>query len=251
MRRQVVATVAAVGLLAAALSSPVVAQPQEPTPTLAVDLEDDGSAEVTLRLTYDLGSDSERTAFRDLQDSESQREAVVSRFRERMNRVASAMANETGRETSVSDASIDLSTANDGTTGLVDLSAEFEGFAAATDGRVTVTQPFAGDYDPDRRLVVTGPEGYEPTAVTPEPSSTDGARLEWSSDADLSGFEVTYTDPDGAASATESDADGESDGASTEAGDDSGSGGQAPGFGVVGALVALVAVGLFARRGGR
>lgn len=238
--KHAIAVVAVVGLLAAVPVTPALAQTDDTQPSLTAELREDGSATVTVQLTYDLESDSEQAAFQNLQDNESMRNAVVSRFRDRMSRVADAMAEDTGRDVSVSDPAIDLSTADSGSTGVVVLSIDWDGFAAQTEDGLTVTDPFATNYDPDRRVIVVGPDGYELTTAQPSPTSTDGRTVEWSADADLDGFEVTYTDTDADGASTT-----EADGADTAGDTTSGDG---PGFGLLAALLALLTAGALARR---
>ncbi|MFB6304812.1 MAG: PGF-CTERM sorting domain-containing protein [Haloferacaceae archaeon] len=229
--------VAGAVMLVVGASAPATAS--HPEPALVVDLEEDGSATVTLRLTYDLTTDAERSAFEDLRNSESTRREALTRYRERMSRVANASENETGRSMSVSGGSVDL-TRTDDDVGVVRLSVEWEGLAATRDGRLVVTTPFDDGYDPDRRLVVTGPEGYEVADVSPEPASREGTTLRWDAETSLEGFSVTY-----APSADGGTATGGTDTPTpTPAGDGGGSGGSAPGFGVAAAIAALLAAGV-------
>lgn len=224
-------TVLAVGtaalLLAVAVPAP--ASAAHPAPALVVGLDDDGSATVTLRSTFDLSTDAEREAFTDLRESQSARDETRTRFRERMARVAAAAADETDRSMSVTAGRVDLSTTDDGV-GVVRVSVEWAGLAEVRDDRLVVTTPFADGYDPDRRLVIAGPEGYGAVEATPTPTARDGATLRWAPGTDLDGFTVTYAPADG---------DGDGGG---------GSGVAAPGFGIPVALVALLAAAAVARR---
>ncbi|MFB6281166.1 MAG: PGF-CTERM sorting domain-containing protein [Haloferacaceae archaeon] len=226
---------AGVLLLVAGAAAP--ASAAHPDPALVVDLDEDGSATVTLRLTYDLTTDAERSAFEELQGSESTRQATLSRFRERLSRVANASEEATGRSMSVTAGSVDLTTTDDDV-GVVRLSVDWRGLAATNDGELVVTTPFADGYDPDRALVITGPEGYEVVDAAPSPTARDGRTVRWAPGTDLEGFAVTYAPADG---------DG-GDGGDGGSGDGGGSGGSAPGFGVGAGLAALLGAAALARR---
>lgn len=228
------AAVGAVALLVAAATAPATAA--HPESALVVEVDSEGDATVTLRSTFDLSTDAERQAFADLRDSRSERAAARQRFRDRMARVAAAAANRTGRSMSVTNATIDLTTTDDNV-GIVRVSVDWTGLAAVRGDRVVVTTPFADGYDPERPLVIVGPEGYEAVETTPSPAGRDGATLRWGSGADLDGFTVTYAP-----------ADGGSDGGGGGDGDGGGSGGAAPGFGFGLALAALLAAVALARR---
>lgn len=227
------------GVLLLVVGAAAPAGAAHPDPALVVDLDEDGSATVTLRLTYDLTSDAERSAFEELEGSESTRRETLDRFRERMSRVANASENETGRSMAVSGGSVDLTTTDDDV-GIVRLSVEWKGLAATRGDRLVVTSPFADGYDPDRRLTVVGPEGYEVAGASPAPTSRDGTTLRWDPGTSLEGFSVTYA-PAGSGGTT---AGGTDDGSGTTAGgggDGGGSGGAAPGFGVAAAVAGLLA----------
>lgn len=242
MNRGTLTVVVVVGLLSTVAFAPVAtAQTDEPEGALIAELHEDGSATVTVQLVYRLDRDSDREAFRSLQDSAAERTELASRFRDRMGRVADAMASETNRDVSIGGATIDLSTADDGTVGLVELSVDWDGFAARTDDGLTVSRPFAGDFESDRAIVIVGPSGYEPGTVRPSPTTTDGRMLRWAADANLDGFRVTFHDAETAGGSG-------SDGASGDGTDSSG--GMAPGFGPVVGVLALIIVGALARRRG-
>ena len=201
------ALVVAGGLLVAAVPATAQSAPGE---ALTVTLDEDGSADVALRLTFDLSDDDRREAFQSLRD-ETTRERRAQAFESRMTGVADAITASTGRTASAGNTSVDLRTVD--RTGVVELSTTVDGFAAVADERLTVDVPFAGGFTTDRPLVIVPPEGYEAT-TTPEPdASGSGDRLRWDAGRDLSGFTATFEPADAGASA--------------------------PGFGVVGALCAL------------
>lgn len=196
-----------------------------------VDLDAEGDATVTLHLTYDLSDDDERAAFEDLRGDEEAQTDIRERFESRLADVADDAAAETGREMSISDGSVDLSTTDDDV-GVVELSARWHGLAAVDGDSVTATEPFASGFVPDQRFVLVGPDGYAVESATPEPAEADDGALVWSAGTELEGFEVTFADDD-------KTADGET-------ADETGDG--APGFGVAVALVAVLAAALLAVR---
>ncbi|PSQ10426.1 hypothetical protein BRC93_09425 [Halobacteriales archaeon QS_5_70_15] len=144
----------------------------------------------------------------------------------------------------VSAASVDLSTADDGTTGLVELSATYEGLAAVEDGRLTVAEPFASGFETDYRFTLRGPDGYRLADAAPEPAAVEDGRATWAAGSDLSGFEATFV-PESGAAAENSDGTSGTDGTTGDA-----SSGDGPGLGPVAVLAALAVAtaGLVARR---
>lgn len=231
------ATATVVLLLLASAAVPAGAvQPTQTEPSLVVELDADGAARLTLTLAYDLSTDSERAAFEELGRNESARERVRAAFADRMRRVASAGERETGREMSVADPQVDLTTADDGSTGVVRLAITYDGLAAVEDGRLRVTAPFADGFQADRRVVVVGPEGYELTAASPDPAQRSVNRVTYAAGSNLDGFEVAFAPADGTGAPA-----GTNEGDSRTA---------TPGFGVAAALAAaLAAAALLARRG--
>lgn len=191
-----------------------------------VDLDAEGDATVTLRLTYDLSNSDERAAFDDLRGDEKAQTDIRERFESRLTDVADDASAATGREMSISDGSVELSTTDDDI-GVVDLSVRWKGLAAVDGDSVTVTEPFASGFTPDQQFVLVGPDGYAVESATSEPAGTDDGALVWSAGTELEGFDVTFA------------ADGEGD---------SETGIGAPGFGVAVASVAVLAVALLVVR---
>lgn len=227
--------------------APAAAQSDGPTPTFGVDLAADGSAELTLTLVFNLSTDPERAAFDELRNNGTAQEETRIRFRNRMEAVAADARNETGREMSIEDAAIALEKTDSGDFGVVSLSVTYVGLAAVEDGTLTVTEPFASGFEPDRRFVVTAPGSWAIAAqqATPQPSGEGSLnRAVYEPGTDLSGFELVFEK--GTPTATESPVRTM---ANTDETPDPGtdSGGQ-PGFGAVAAVLALLAAGLVAVR---
>lgn len=238
MKAKIARIVVAV-MVVATVATPVAAG-SDAEPSLVVELHEDGSADVVLTLTYDLSSDDERDAFRTLENDSDTRTQVRERFADRMANVAASAENATGREMSVSDATIDAYATDDGETGIVELGVRWHGLAAVEDDRLVVTQPFASGFETDRRVAFVPPEGYGLVDATPEPATDDG-RVAWSPGTDLEGFEATFAPADGT--------DGASDDATTAGSDsgDSSASSDVPGFGVALGVVSLAAAALLAR----
>jgi len=223
-------SLAVVAVLVASTAAPAVATSHDSTPALQVALRDDGSAVVTLRLTYDLQDDARRAAFRELRDDAAARRARADAFGDRMRGVADAIADDTGRRTSVSNATVALSTAGDDRTGVVALSVTVDGFAATAGDRLRVDSPFAGGFVTDRPLVLVAPDGDVATGADPAPDevSASRSRLRWATGRDLTGFDATFA-PQGSSAADRSVLDERT------------TTGSGPGLAVLAALAALVA----------
>ena len=225
--------VCCVALLSTMMAMPAAAQSDGEE--FRVDLDADGGADVSVTYVYDLESEDEADAFETISQNETVQTALADRFESRMDAVAERSAERTDREMSVTNAAIDLERA-DGV-GFVTLSVHWDGLAAVDDGTVTVTEPFASGFSPDRPLTVSAPDGYAITTATPTPSDTDGATATWEAGADLDGFEVT-------AERTETETDDDStDGTPTDDETE-----DTPGFGIAITAVALVAAAMMARR---
>lgn len=208
---------------------PVTAADQQTEPAFVVQLQADGSAEVTLTLTYDLENSDQRDAFRTLQNDSDARTALRDRFASRMATVARDASNATGREMSVRDGSVELAVHDD--VGVVRLSVTWTNLAAVSDdGRFVVTEPFASGFQPDRKLTVRGPDGYHLVRAAPSADASEANVATWAAGSNLSGFEAAFQ-----SSADGDDANG-------------GSGASGAGFGVVSALVALTTLALFLGR---
>lgn len=215
-------------LLVSSLAAAPAAAAEHPEEEFFVELDAEGDADVAVTYAYDLETDSERAAFEELETDETAREELATQFRNRMRSVAADAADATGREMTVTDASAEVSTADD--VGVVTLSVSWEGLAAVDGDRLTVTEPFASGFEPNRTFTVAAPDGYEVTSATPEPSSSGAATASWAAGTSLQGFElVAGTAGEGSAG-------------------DGGTDGSGAGFGAGVAAAALVGAAMLARR---
>ncbi|MEF8862503.1 MAG: hypothetical protein V5A29_16170 [Haloarculaceae archaeon] len=206
-----------------------------------VAVEADGDARWRVAYRFRLSDENASAAFEELKASvEQNASAYRERLAARMERTVRAAENETGREMAVTDANVDLSTSDGGSTGVVKLSVTYERLAAVEDGRLTVTEPFASGFETDYRFTLRGPDGYRLTSVAPEPASRDDGRATWSAGSNLSGFEATLTSESGTTATVSDGSDGAVTGETT--GDASSRDGA--GFGLLVAILAIVAMGL-------
>lgn len=226
------------------VAAPVAAE-TDSEPSLVVSLEDDGTADLLLTLTYDLTTDTERDAFRTLQNDSDARTYVRERFRDRMETVAARSENATGREMSVDDATIDVDTTDDGETGIVKLGVTWRGFAAVEGDGLVVTEPFASGFEADRKVTLVAPDGYELASATPEPTTAADGRLAWESGTSLDGFEAAFSSADSAANGETTD---ERTGGSETTDEAETATSEVPGFGFGLATVSLLAAALLAVR---
>lgn len=250
-------TIALVVVLLVAATATSVTAASDAKPSLTVALSEDGSATVVLTMTYDLGSDAERDAFRALENDSDTRTQVRQRFRDRMASVAASASNATDRQMSVESATIDVRTTADGETGVVELSVTWNGLAAVEGDRLVLGEPFASGFETDRTVTVLAPEGYEVASATPEPSTTTDRRVTWKPGTNLDGFEVTLRPATAeVGETTTTDGSGTDDGEAAKTGsgsDGEESGGDSPvtgvpGFGVGIAVASLLGAVLLWRR---
>jgi len=152
-----------------------------------------------------------------------------------MQDVAADASSATDREMAVSDTTVGID--RTGSTGAVTVSLSWSGLASAEDGQLTVTEPFASGFEPERTFVVQLPDGYGVVAADPEPERHEESSLVWDGGTDLSGFELTV--------AAEEDDPTESDSEQTDEQSDADDDGPGFGFAVVAAgVIALVALAL-------
>lgn len=214
--------------------------------SFVVALQADGSAEVTVVTTFDLTDDDRRQAFESLRSSETAQAEYRDRFADRMATVAADTSAATGREMSVSNATVEFATVDD--TGVVQSSVTWEGLAAVEDESLVLTEPFASGFEPDRPLSVVAPHDYDIASTTPAPDGQDGRQVTWAAGTDLSGFELTAAPAAAEAAGTD---DGEADEEMTDGNgtaDTATADGDGPGFGIVAALVGILTVAAVVRR---
>lgn len=221
-------------LLSTLAAAPAAAQTGEER--FLVELDAEGDADVSMTFTYDLDTEDEEAAFEELRANETARTALADRFGSRMTAVAADASTATDREMSVTDPSTEFR--RDGGVGVIELSVSWSNLAAVDGDRLTVTEPFASGFEPDRPFTVVAPEGYGVASAEPSPSSTDETSATWDPGTGLDGFEVVL----------EPTAGDETDDGSDDRTADDDTAEDSPGFGVVVAVLALVAAAFLAGR---
>ncbi len=191
MTRRVVVAISLVALVGIGAVTPAAGATtaESPERSFVVDLHEEGSATVTMTATFDLASENESDAFEQLRNDQQARERLRDRFRDRMQGVAASAANATGREMSISDATVDLRTV--GSTGVVELSVSWDGLAAVEGDALVLTEPFASGFTPDREFRLSAPDGYAVTSMAPAADSSGGGTATWKAGSSLEGFSVT------------------------------------------------------------
>ena len=214
---------------------------------VVVNLDSDGDGGFTVGIPFDLTVADEENDFQAFVQSETEQQAQLDRFGSRLESVAAEMETETGREMTVTDTSIRTETREDGTLGLVVLTATWEGLAASNESHLVLGPPFDSGFDTDRSVVIRPPAQHQVVSTTPTPSS-DADRLVWNEGQSLNGFEVVVEPERDSSDEGGDDGAGDDTGDDDTSGDDSGDDASGPGFGIVVALVGLAALGLGARK---
>ena len=182
--------VAIVSSLAIGAVGQAAAQTDRNSPAGVVELEETGTAEFTIVTTYDLTNATDREAFESLRGDDEALADARSRFADRMDAIAAAVSDRVDREVVARDARVSLETVED--TGVVRLSVAMTNLAAADEGRLVLTEPFASGFTADRPVVVRPPEGYTVADATPAPSDQDDAVVTYAANTSLDGFELVY-----------------------------------------------------------
>lgn len=228
-------------------------------PAFIVGLDEDGSATLTVTFTFDLTDENRRAAFVEIRDDERTRESFRTSFRDRFQSVARDTANATGREMSVTNATLEFRTADD--TGVVEATVDWSGLASVDGDRLRITEPFASGFSTDRAVHVVAPEGYVVDSVTPAPEETTDRSVSYDEGADLAGFElIAQASPEPTTDDTSDSGDETTAGETVEDGaaedgteattmSDETAAAEGPGFGSIATLAALLALAvLLARR---
>ena len=158
-------------------------------PGFVVAVEPDGSARVSVVLTFDLTTDDERAGFEAVrEDSEN----VTATFHDRFVRLADRASEETGRTMAVTEPTTRVYTTDGDQVGVVELAVTWEGLATRIDDGLVLSEPFADGFAPDRPFTIRGPEGYALADASPAPDESDGRSATWSAGSSLDGFRVTF-----------------------------------------------------------
>jgi len=148
---------------------------------LGLDLAENGSATWEVSYRVALTSDNETAAFESLQDDiAANTSAYLSAFRDRMERTARTAENTTGREMSIRGLSVATNIESVQQYGTVTYRFRWTNFAAVDGETIRMGDALAGFFlESNSRLTVTWPEGYDATAVSPEPDDRRDQTVTW------------------------------------------------------------------------
>lgn len=191
-----------VALVIGTVAVPVASAQSASETSFVVDLHEDGDANVTLQLTFDLENSQERQSLEQLRANDTE---WASTYQERLGAVADRTAASTGREMEVTDPSVQITTQDD--TGIVELSATWTNLAAVDGERLVVSEPFGEAFTAPGTVELHAPEGYTIVDSTVEANSTAESVATWNSGTSLDGLEVEMA-PAGGESATSLSAPG-------------------------------------------
>ncbi|KOX96298.1 helix-turn-helix transcriptional regulator [Halorubrum tropicale] len=157
--------------------------------SMEVAVQPDGDARWTVEYRIRLGTDEEERAFEQLRvDVENDTEAYTTRFRDRMASTAETAETATGRNMTVSNATVtaerrELPQAY----GVLTYRFEWTNFAAVDGDRLRVGDAVDGLFlDDSSSLIVSWPEGYRLGETTPEPSEVRERSVVWNGPVDFS-----------------------------------------------------------------
>ncbi|RLM71062.1 hypothetical protein DVK05_03070 [Halorubrum sp. Atlit-8R] len=157
--------------------------------SMEVAVQPDGDARWTVEYRIRLGTDEEERAFEQLRaDVENDTEAYTTRFRDRMASTAETAESATGRNMTVSNATVtaerrELPQAY----GVLTYRFEWTNFAAVDGDRLRVGDAVDGLFlDDASSLIVSWPEGYRLGETTPEPSEVRERSVVWNGPVDFS-----------------------------------------------------------------
>ncbi|QKG91654.1 hypothetical protein HPS36_01885 [Halorubrum salinarum] len=157
--------------------------------SMEVAVQPDGDARWTVEYRIRLGTDEEEQAFEQLRaDVENDTEAYTTRFRDRMVSTAETAESATGRNMTVSNATVtaerrELPQAY----GVLTYRFEWTNFAAVDGDRLRVGDAVDGLFlDDASSLIVSWPEGYRLGETTPEPSEVRERSVVWNGPVDFS-----------------------------------------------------------------
>lgn len=149
---------------------------------LDVRVDTEGDATLGLELWTRLGDDDERAAFDSLaEDVAADPETYADEFEERIASTAADASAATGREMTVSNASVETSTQAVPTEyGVLAYEVEWTGFAAASGDELHVGDAIDGYVlEDDARLTIHWPDAYEASSVEPDPDDRADGRATW------------------------------------------------------------------------
>lgn len=152
---------------------------------ISIEVTEDGDAEWWVEYRYALDDNTTRTAFENLSaDIEDEPDSYASRFREGIVGSAETAAQNTGREMTISEVTIETGTdpipQADGRHGTISYQFTWEGFADAQGDSLEVGDAIHGFYlSPETTLLVSWPQSYELMEVRPTAENERDDRITW------------------------------------------------------------------------
>lgn len=182
-----IVTIVLVTALAALAASAGTAVARSST-DVTVDVAEDGDADWAVTTTIPVESDDERRALERIRQNPDERDALADRVAGSFRAFADRASGRVDREMSIDDvaAAVDV----EGDSADVTVTFAWTGFAATSDGAVSVDELFDGglSLSGDETMTVTGPDGY---GLADESSigagSVDGNAVTWRGPVDVSG----------------------------------------------------------------
>lgn len=228
MSRKTLIGVVAIMMLIFVPLSVVAHSGHDTEPAVEFRLQENGDSDATFRLTYDLNNTNEQEAFKQLQNDEDSKQQLKNTTEKSFTSVVNSVDSNVDRNMSLENTTMTLETV-DNATGIVEIKYTWVNFAETSNGQLSFQEPLASGFESDRKVTVYVPDGYEVTSVSPEPTAEQespseedyGTRLVWESETSLNGFnlEASPQSPD------------------------------LPGFGIPVAILAIITVSLYSRRG--
>ena len=154
---------------------------------LSASVDEDGYAQWSVDYRVELTTDNETAAFESLSaDIAANRSAYLDSFRDRMTRTVGTAENATGREMAVENLSVSTTTEEIQGYGVVTYSFRWTNFAAVDGDELRVGDALAGFFlEADGRLVLSWPDGYEATSVSPTPDDRSDGQAAWNGPAEF------------------------------------------------------------------
>jgi len=157
--------------------------------SMEVAVQPDGDARWTVEYRIRLATDEEEQAFEQLRaDVENDTEAYTSRFRERMASTAATAEEATGRNMTVSNATVTAERRElPQPYGVLTYRFEWTNFAAVDGDRLRVGDAVDGLFlDDSSSLILSWPDGYRLAETSPEPSEVRDRSVVWNGPVDFS-----------------------------------------------------------------
>lgn len=149
---------------------------------IRADTAADGSATVSVTYRYELATENETEAFRDLQNTiEKNQTAYETAFATRLRQTIRTAENQTGRDMTLTNVSVSTTTEEfPQRYGIVTYTAEWANFANATGDSLRIGDALSGFFlDEQTRLIITWPQTYRPDTVTPTPTTETSEKIVW------------------------------------------------------------------------